>query len=251
MHLTNVGRWVDIEIYSDVVCPWCYLGKTRLEAALTSFGGEATLRWRAFQLDPNTPSDGRPLIGWLATRFGGEERARQTMAHVTATAEAEGLHLDFDRAIIANTFDAHRLLWFADQPEAVVFGATADTQPELADLLHRAHFTEGLDISLAEELAGLAVRVGLDGDRVRGLLASTEGTADVRAQIAQAHDLGITSVPTFVFAGKYAVTGAQDTTTLRSVLQEVAEREGLSPTVNTFIPSQRAEPATDDDSRVS
>jgi predicted DsbA family dithiol-disulfide isomerase len=172
------------------------------------------------------------------------------MAHITTTAQAEGLSLDFDRALIANTFDAHRLLWFADRPENVVFGASADTQPELADALHRAHFTHGLDIASHDVLAEIAAEIGLDEARVRHYLASTEGTADVRAQLARAHDLGITSVPTFIFAGRYAVTGAQETSTLRSVLDGVARREGITPTVSSLIPGQRSVPAVDGDSRV-
>jgi predicted DsbA family dithiol-disulfide isomerase len=242
---------VEIEVYSDVVCPWCYLGKRRLDATLAEFDGEVNVRWRAFQLDPGAPQTGRPLLSWLATRFGGEAPARQVMARVTEVASAEGLQLNFDSALIANSFDAHRLLWFADQPEAVFAGAMADTQPLLAEALHRAHFTDGLDIGSTDVLVALAEEVGLDTDRVRALLGSTEGTADVRAQIAMAHDLGITSVPTFVFAGKYAVTGAQTTGVLRSVLDEVAEREGLVPTVHSLIPRQRTTPASDDDSRVA
>src|SRR5262249_25573379 len=155
-------------------------------------------------------------------------------------ATAEGLSLDFDRALIANTFDAHRLLWFADQPQTVFHGAGPDTQSELADALHRAHFTEGRDVGSYDVLVDVSERVGLDGDRVRAFFDSTEGTADVRAQIAHAHDVGITSVPTFVFAGKYAVTGAQDTATLRSVLAEVARREGFAPTLSTLVPKQRS-----------
>jgi predicted DsbA family dithiol-disulfide isomerase len=244
---------VHIEIYADVVCPWCYLGKRRLEAALAEspFASDAVLRWRAFQLDPNAPREGRPLLGWLGQRFGGEERARAMMAQVTRMAEAEGLTFDFDRAIIANTFDAHRLLWFADQPEAVFSGATADTQPELVEALHQAHFTDGLDLGASETLVSLAVDVGLDEDRVRRLLSSTEATADVRGQIARAHDLGITSVPTFIFAGTYAVTGAQDVRTMRSVLDEVARRERLAPTASALIPQQRTAPVADDDTRVA
>jgi predicted DsbA family dithiol-disulfide isomerase len=247
---------VEIEIYSDVVCPWCYLGKRRLDAALASFdddpyAGEVTLRWRPFQLDPDAPRDGRPLLGWLGTRFGGEARARAAMAHVTSVGAAEGLRFDLDRATAGNTFDAHRLLWFADQPEAVFFGAFADTQPRLAEALHRAHFTEGLDICSHDVLASLAVEIGLEADRVRRLLGSNEGTADVRAQIAQSHDLGITSVPTFVFAGKYAVTGAQDPSVLRSVIDEVGRREGMVPTLRSLIPSQRPAPASEDDTRVA
>jgi predicted DsbA family dithiol-disulfide isomerase len=240
---------VEIEIYSDIVCPWCYLGKKRLEAALASLDGfeDVILRWRAFQLDPSTPHECRPLLEWLAPKFGGVERARQTMAHVTALGRAEGLTFNFDQALIANTFDAHRLLWFADQPEAVIFGAYADTQPELAEALHRAHFTDGLDIGSVDVLVEIAESVGLDDERVYQVLTSTEGTADVRAQIAMAHDLGITSVPTFVFAGKYAVTGAQDAETLRSVLAEVARREGMTTTASMLIPQQRTAPASEDD----
>jgi predicted DsbA family dithiol-disulfide isomerase len=234
-----VGLPVEIEIYSDVVCPWCYLGKTRLEAALATFDAEVIVRWRAFQLDPDAPHECRPLLPWLAEKFGGVDRARQTVAHVTALARAEGLSLDFDRALLANTFDAHRLLWFADQPQTVYYGAGPDTQAEVADALHRAHFCDGLDIGSLDVLVSVADRVGLDPDRTRAFLVSTEGIADVRAQIAHAHDVGITSVPTFVFAGKYAVTGAQDTATLRSVLAEVARREGMVPTLSTLIPTQR------------
>ncbi len=244
---------MELEIYADVVCPWCYVGTARLDRALSAFGGEVTVRMRPFQLDPHAPRTGQPLLGWLGDRFGGLDRARQVMAHVTSVAEAEGLRLDFDRAIIANTFDAHRLLWFADLPDAVFFGAGPDTQPELAQLLFRAHFTDGLDLGSVDVLVELAERVELDGARVRQLLLSTEGTADVRAHLARAHDLGITSVPTFVAAGHYALTGAQDAPTLRQFLDEVARREGLAPTFQPIIPTQRSSAPTsvaDDDSHV-
>jgi predicted DsbA family dithiol-disulfide isomerase len=231
---------VELEIYADVVCPWCYLGKARLDRALAMFGGEINVRMRPFQLEPHTQRAGQPLLGWLDQRFGGVDRAGQVMSHVTSVAEAEGLQLDFDRAIIANSFDAHRLLWFADLPEAVFFGAGADTQPELADLLFRAHFTDGLDLGDIDVLVALAERVELDGDRVRQMLTTTEGTADVRAHLARAHDLGINSVPTFVAAGHYALTGAQETASLRSVLDEVARREGMAPTLQAIVPPQRS-----------
>jgi predicted DsbA family dithiol-disulfide isomerase len=230
---------VEIEIYSDVVCPWCYLGVTRLFAALATLEQDVVLRWRAFQLNPDAPRQASPLMVWLAPRFGGVDRARQAVAHVRGLAEAEGLTLDFDRALIANTFDAHRLLWFADQPQTVFFGAGPDTQAELADALYRAHFADGLDVGSPDVLVELAEQVGLDGERVAQLLDSNEGTADVRSQIAAAHDLGITSVPTFVFAGKYAVTGAQETATFRHALEEIARREGMAPTLSMFIPQQR------------
>jgi predicted DsbA family dithiol-disulfide isomerase len=241
---------VEIEIYSDVVCPWCYLGKARLDAAVRSYEADVVLRWRAFQLDPNAPKTGRPLIDWLGRKFGGEARARQAMAQVTELAAAEGLTLNFDRALIANTFDAHRLLWYADQPEAVVFGATADTQPDVAEALHRAHFTDGLDISSHDVLIEVAAAQGLEPDRVHQLLATTEGVAEVRGQTARAYDQGITSVPTFIFAGRYAVSGAQESATLRSVIDEVVRRGGPAGD-GARVPTQRTAPACEDDSYVA
>ncbi len=218
---------------------------------MADFDGEFNLRWRAFQLEPGTPRESRPLLTWLGAKFGGEQRARQMMAHVTSTAAAAGLRLDFDRALIANSFDAHRLLWLADQPETVLWGATADTQPELADALHRAHFTNGLDIGSFDVLVDLADEVGLDRTRVRDYLHSTMGVAEVRTEIARAQHLGITSVPTFIFAGKYEVCGAQETATFAAVLREVAEREGLALAMTPPIPHQRTAPAIDGDSRVT
>ncbi|HEY7223323.1 MAG TPA: DsbA family oxidoreductase [Micromonosporaceae bacterium] len=244
---------MQIEIYADVVCPWCYLGKRRLEAALarSPFATDAVLRWRPFQLDPELPRAGQPLMTWLARRLGGPEAARAEVAKVSRVAMAEGLSLDYDRALIANTFDAHRLLWFADQPESVFAGATADTQPELVEALHRAHFIEGRDVGDPEVLVAVAEEVGLEGERVGRLLGSREATADVRGQLARAYDLGITSVPTFVFAGTYAVTGAQDMTAMTAVLADVARRERLAPTVSTLVPRQRIAPAADGDTRVA
>ncbi len=231
---------MEIETYADVVCPWCLLARSRLDAALAAFDGEVNVRWRAFQLYPDAPRVGRPLLPWLGERAGGTERARQTMAHVVALAEADGLHLDLERALMANTFDAHRLLWFADQPETVLYGATADTQTQLADLLQRAHFTDGLDIAAHDVLVSLAEQVGLDGHRVHEVLAGTTGTADVRGQLAHAHDLGVTSAPTFVFDGRYAVTGVRDAATLRSVLADAARRDATIPAPNAVVPGQRS-----------
>jgi predicted DsbA family dithiol-disulfide isomerase len=241
---------VEIEIYSDVVCPWCYVGATRLATALASFAPEVTLRWRAFQLDPGAPRACRPVPAWLRARHG-DDRASDFMAHVSAVARADGLVIDLDRAVIANTFDAHRLLWFADQPQAVCFGATATTQPELADSLYRAHLCDGLDVGSHDLLVALAAAVGLAAGRVGRLLASNEGTADVRAEIARAHDLGITSVPTFVVAGSFAITGAHPVATLRTIIDEALRREGMAPVLRRLVPGQRTTHTREDDSRVA
>jgi predicted DsbA family dithiol-disulfide isomerase len=207
---------VEIEIYSDVVCPWCYIGKRRLDRALESFQGDVRVHFRPFQLDPRPVREPQPLLDALAAKFGGPDRARQIAAQTTQVAAKAGLELRFDRAVSANTFDAHRLIWFADQ-----HGLAAD----MTEALHRAHFTDGVDIGSHAALAGLAAEVGLDPARVRAFLASPAGASEVRTQLATARDLGITSVPTFVFARRYAVTGAQEPETLRAVLDEVASRE--------------------------
>jgi predicted DsbA family dithiol-disulfide isomerase len=220
MHLTRplLARSVDIDIYSDVVCPWCYIGKRRLESALERFDGDVTIHYRPFQLDPSTPRDGRPLLDWLGPKFGGAERARELTAHTAKVAAADGIEMNYDSAIIANTFDAHRLIWLAgDEHGAAV-----------AEALHKAHFTDGLDIGSVEVLTSVAVAAGLDDHTVRAFLDSTDGVDEVRTEITEAQQLGISSVPTFVFAGKYAVSGAQDADLLLQTLEEVRRREAVA-----------------------
>jgi predicted DsbA family dithiol-disulfide isomerase len=228
-----VGPGVDIDVYSDVVCPWCYIGKRRLDLALDGFEGEVNVRYRPFQLDPTTPHEPRPLLAWLGPKFGGEARAAAMTQHTTKVAAESGISLDFGKAIINNTFDAHRLIWFA---------TSRGVGAEVAEALHRAHFTDGLDIGSPSVLAAVAASVGLNAT---DFLASDEGVAEVRAEIADAYALGIQSVPTFVFAGKYAVSGAQDPATLRATLEEVARREGA---VSVLEPIGANGPACDDDS---
>ncbi|MFI7574490.1 DsbA family protein [Micromonospora sp. NPDC049497] len=207
---------MEIEIYADVVCPWCYIGKRRLEQALESYDGEVTVRYRPFQLDPSPVPEPRPLVDALADKFGGRDRARQMFGHVTEVAAGVGLKLDFDRALAANTFDAHRLVsWATDQ------GRAAD----MVDTLYRAHFTAGVDVGSREALAALATEIGLDGAEARRFLDSDERVAEVREELAAARQLGVTSVPTFVLAGRYAVTGAQEPETLLAALTEVRNRE--------------------------
>lgn len=210
---------MEIEIYADVVCPWCYIGKRRLDEALASYEGEVTVRYRPFQLDPSPVPEARPLVEAMAAKFGGPERARQMFAHVTQVAAGDGLRLEFDRALIANTFDAHRLVSYATD-----HGLAA----EMVEALYQAHFTQGVDIGSREALATLAGGIGLDAADARRFLDSDERVADITADLAAARDLGITSVPTFVLAGKYAVSGAQEAQTLVAALTEVEQRESAA-----------------------
>ncbi|MGN9775055.1 DsbA family oxidoreductase [Micromonospora sp. H33] len=207
---------MEIEIYADVVCPWCYIGKRRLEQALTSYDGDVTIRYRPFQLDPTPVPEPRPLVDALAAKFGGHDRAVQMFSHVTGVAAGVGLTLDFDRAVAANTFDAHRLVsWATERGRAA----------EMVEALYRAHFTDGVDVGSRDALAALAGEVGLDATEARAFLDSDERVAEVRAELAAARELGVSSVPTFVLAGKYAVTGAQEPETLLAALNEVRRRE--------------------------
>jgi predicted DsbA family dithiol-disulfide isomerase len=214
---------VDIQVWSDVICPWCYLGRKRLEKALAGYPGEVTVTFRAFQLDPRptvppTTQDPLPVKQALAAKFGGRERAEQMFAHVSAIAAGDGLVLDFDRAIAANTFDSHRLIaWAAGQGR----------QADMLDALQRAHFTEGVDLGSRPALGAVARSIGLDREAALAYLESGAGTGAVNADLTEARELGISSVPTFVIDGKYVIQGAQEPSILREALDEVTRREAV------------------------
>ncbi|HEY0995250.1 MAG TPA: DsbA family oxidoreductase [Gemmatimonadaceae bacterium] len=205
-----------VEIYSDVACPWCYIGKARFERALGAFAGAAGVDvvFRPYQLDPATPRAAVPMFQYLEQRFG--PGAGGMVARVADTARQEGLTMDFEHGLAANTFDAHRLMWLAEREHG------ADVQRALGERLFRAHFAEGRDIGDAEALAELAAAAGMDASRARAFLGTDEGTDEVRRQVAEAQEMGITAVPTFVFDDRYAVQGAQPTSAFLQVLEQVA-----------------------------
>ena len=208
-----------VEIWSDVVCPWCYIGKRRFEQALENFDGRDGVEvvFRPFQLDPTAPPGvATPVADVYARKFGGPERAAQIIGHVTDVAAASGIEFHLDRAVRANTLLAHRLLWFAE-PRGV--------QIALKEELLRAYFTDGRNVGDPDVLVELAERVGLDRDEVEEFLASDAGTGEVRAELAVAAENDITAVPTFVFGGRWSVPGAQDVEVFERVLQRVATLE--------------------------
>jgi predicted DsbA family dithiol-disulfide isomerase len=209
---------VHIQVWSDVVCPWCYIGKTRLEKAIASFDGTVTVTYRAYQLDPSPVPEPLPIKEAMAARVGGWEKAEQMLAHVTSIAAGDGIRLDYDRAVAANTFDSHRLIaWAAGQ----------ERQADMLDALQRAYFVGGVDIGSKAALADVAGSIGFDRDAALAYLESEAGTGAVNTDLAEARELGITSVPTFVIDGKYAVQGAQEPATLLSALEEIARREAV------------------------
>jgi predicted DsbA family dithiol-disulfide isomerase len=222
LRLQQLGalRMITVEIWSDVVCPWCYIGKRRFEQALADFEPDVDIVWRSFQLDPDSPTDEeRGLVESFAARKGlGESQVRAMFAQVTEIAAGEGLAYDFDRVRAANTYDAHRLLHFA---------AAHGRQGELKERLLRAYFTEGEQVGDPEVLTRLAAEVGLDATQARRALADGAYTDEVRADIETAQAFGITGVPFFVFDRKFAVSGAQPTEVFTRALNAALEESAM------------------------
>lgn len=207
-----------IEIWSDIACPWCYIGKRRFEAALAAFPhrDEVDVRWRSFQLDPTLPDryEGTE-VQYLSERKGIDPAQLAGMLEqVTVQAAGEGLSYDYDSLVVANSFSAHRLIHLA---RAEGGNAAADAAKEA---LLSAHFEKGQDIGSADTLAEIGGRVGVDPERVRAMLAGEEFTEDVNADIAQARSLGISGVPFFVLDDKYGISGAQPTDLFASALDQ-------------------------------
>jgi predicted DsbA family dithiol-disulfide isomerase len=217
---------MQVEIWSDVVCPWCYIGKRRFETARSGFAhrDEVDLVWRSYELNPGAPRS-TDMQGSYAERLAAKyrmtpEQAEARLDHMTNLAAEEGLVFRFELAKGGNTFDAHRLLHLARE---------RGVQDALKERFDRATFGEGLSVSDHAELAALAVEVGLDADEVRETLASGAYADAVRADEEQALEYGITGVPFFVVDGKFGVSGAQDPERLLKVLDHAwSERSPIT-----------------------
>ncbi len=212
-----------VEIWSDVVCPWCYIGKRRFEQALAAFPyrDQVEVVWRAFELDGAAPAERTGgYAGNLAAKYRVPlDEAQRMLDGMTATAAAEGLAFNFSAARPGNTFDAHRLLHLA--------GARG-VQDAVKERLMRATFTDGEPIGDAETLVRLVAEAGLDADEARAVLASDRYADEVRADERQASAYGISGVPFFVVDGRYGVSGAQPAEALGQVLAQAwSERSPL------------------------
>jgi len=209
---------VEVEIWSDPVCPWCYIGKRRFETAVAELADEIDVHvvFKPFQLDPTaSPGKAGPVLDAYAKKFGGPERAQAIIDHVTAVAADSGILFRMDRALRANTLLAHRLLWLAQ---------ASDNQVALKERLLQAYFIDGLDIGDPEVLATCAADIGLDHDRVLAFLDSDDGIAEVHNELRVAAEMEITAVPTFVFDGRWMVPGAQEPDTFVQVLRRVVAK---------------------------
>jgi predicted DsbA family dithiol-disulfide isomerase len=211
---------VRVEIWSDVICPWCYIGKRRFEQALSSFAGadDVEVVFRPYQLDPSAPwGSTTPVKEAYARKFGGPERAEQIMSHLTDVARQSGLEFHLDRARRANTALAHRLLWAAEH-------AGPGVQYELKERLLRAYFTDGADVADISTLATLAAQAGLDAAVIEQVLHGTLGLNEVQAELDRARELGISAVPAFSFDGSWPWPGAQEPHEFLRLLQRAEAR---------------------------
>ena len=214
---------MNVEIWSDVACPWCYVGKRRFEAALARFehAEEVHVAWRSFELDPEAPPERTgDRAARIAEKYGiSVQRAQELERDLVATAASDGLDFRFDGARSGNTFDAHRVVHLA---------AEHSLQNEMKERLLRAYFTDGELVADHATLQRLATEVGLDAEEVAQMLASERFAADVRADEQAAGGLGISAVPTFVVDRALGVSGAQPPEVLLELLREGWSRRGAA-----------------------
>ena len=194
-----------VEIWSDVMCPFCYIGKRKFEAALNSFENKDKIEivWKSFQLNAGLKTDpSKSTVQHLAeTKGWSMEQTRSTIKYVTDMAEGVGLHYDFDKAVVANSFDAHRFIQFAKSKGK---GDAAE------EVLFKAYFTEGKNTADHAVLIQLGKSIGLDEAELTTVLSSSAFAAEVNRDIAESQQIGVNGVPFFVFNRKYAISGAQD-----------------------------------------
>jgi predicted DsbA family dithiol-disulfide isomerase len=211
----GTNKTMKIEIYSDIVCPWCYIGERRLERALAALPPRERIdvMFRPYQLDPNAPQTAGHLTQYLERRFGG--RKDGMLDAVNHAAEGEGITIAWDCALTVNTRTAHRLLQWA------LCEGGPEVQRKLAVELFALHFTRGGNVADIEQLAAAAAPVGLDPERARTYLTSEEGIRELESEFEKARKLGIASVPTFVVDGRHAVQGAQPASTFVRILEQL------------------------------
>ena len=206
---------VKLDILSDPICPWCYIGKANLDRALEQAGDHPfEIEWHPFQLNPDMPAGGMDRREYLETKFGGKDRAVEVYARVAEAAEAAGLKIDFGAIKrTPNTLNAHRLIHWA---------GIEGRQTPVVSALFKAYFIEGRDIGDIDVLADIADAAGLDAAMVRQLLQGESDVEDIRARDAWARDKGVTGVPTFVVGQQHAVPGAQPPELWAQVIAEIA-----------------------------
>ena len=216
---------IELDIVSDVMCPWCYIGKRRLEQAMEKIDDiDVNIRWRPFQLDPTLPQEGKDRREYLETKFGGPERANEIYKRIEDAGLAEGLEFDFQAiAVSPNTLDAHRVIrWASNESETV--------QNKLVEILFRIFFMEGANIGRHDVLIEAAKEAGMDTSIVGALLATDQDKSAVSQEIATAQQMGVTGVPCFVIDNKYAVMGAQEADNIANAIRQAAAEKSSEQT---------------------
>lgn len=208
---------IEIEIFSDIVCPWCFIGKARLDAVLeTSVGEGISLRWRPYQLQPEIPAEGLDRADYLSRRYGAQADLAKAPERILQEAEAEGLNLRYDLIErMQNTRLAHQVLSFS-----YPFGV----QHALAQVLFEAYFCRGVDVGDVSQLLIAAEQVGLPVKPLQTYLAENQGLTELEQQRERATDLGLSGVPGYYFADRFLLPGAQDQETMKQIIQRVKDK---------------------------
>jgi predicted DsbA family dithiol-disulfide isomerase len=206
-----------VDVISDVICPWCYIGKRRLEKAVASHAGPVNVRWLPFQLNPTMPKEGISRRKYRTKKFGSWERSQELDARVIAVGKEEGIDFAFDRIErTPNTLDAHRLIWLADR-EGV--------QAAVVEALFRAYFTEGRDISNHQTLLDVAAEAGLDRGKAEVVLNSGDGLEKIKQAEAQARRYRVEGVPFFVVNDRFTLSAAQQPDTVLEAFRQALAGE--------------------------
>jgi predicted DsbA family dithiol-disulfide isomerase len=208
---------MEIEVFSDLICPWCFIGKRRLDRALAGPEGEGvSVRWRPFQLYPDLPLEGVDRAAFYKARFGPDADSRKIGERIGGEAQDAGIALDFARiAKVPNTLAGHRLVSFFDDDAR---------QHALMDALFTAYFCEGRDLGDVDVLAEIAANQGEDRDAMRTRLLGDESAKSIRTQVQGAYNAGLSGVPCFVLAGRFAIPGAQPVETMARFIARAKER---------------------------
>jgi len=215
-----------IDVISDVVCPWCFIGKRNLEQALETWRAkhrdqEPMVRWHPFQLNPQLPASGVPRKQYLENKFGGPERAKEIYARVLAAGKRAGIDFAFDAIQVQpNTINAHRMLQFA---------AERGKQDEMAEVIFRRYFLEGADLSDTQTLADMAQQAGLNPAEAAAYLASDANSELIKEQDRRARAIGVEGVPFFIFNQRLALSGAQPPEVIVEAMEKALEEVAATP----------------------
>lgn len=211
---------VPLDIFSDPICPWCYIGKTRLDRAIAKHVAEGgvspfLIRWRPFQLNPDMPAEGMDRKTYLERKFGGPEGAQRVYGHIEQTARGDGLEIDFAKITkTPNTIDAHRLIRWAE---------VEGLQGPVVDALFDRYFVQGADISSHETLLAIAEEAGLDRSVIAQLLAGDSDREAIVQEDIAAREAGLSGVPSFIINGKHLIPGAVDGEVWDRVIAELTD----------------------------